>query len=122
MDLYLDPYIFMCHLHLVYQLMNEVKVLLSLTCADKAFGAPTCTFAQGFASLCAHGRVRINLENGIMVGLVTIREEKKSKEHICRGHHPVEASPSDVEGSALYYRHKALFLFCFVPSSGRLQL
>lgn len=36
MDLYLDPYIFMCHLHLVYQLMNEVEVLLSLTCADKA--------------------------------------------------------------------------------------
>lgn len=28
MDLYLDPYIFMCHLHLVSRLINEAKVLL----------------------------------------------------------------------------------------------
>lgn len=122
----------MCHLHLVYQLMNEVEVLLSLTRADEAAALRRARSLRGFASLCAHGRVRIHLENGIIVVLVTVREEKKSKEHICRGrederdrsdvivaHHPVEASSSDAEGSALYYRHKVFFLFLFCTFFGK---
>lgn len=48
MDLYLDPYIFMCHLHFAFRLMNEVEAPLSHTCADKAGALQrTCAHSGG---------------------------------------------------------------------------
>lgn len=95
MDLYLDLYIFMCHLHLVSRLMNEVEVHLSPTCTDKA-PAPWLLWWSGRKK---NQRSRAGEHDHSVV----------KRWGIIAALHQSEASSSDGESSAAYCRHKALF-------------